>query len=154
MQQTLDKKVLTIILAGTLLIVLVSALIFITSLYKKTSVDVFIGNESVRAKVADSETERSKGLSGTKQLQDSDGMLFVFDYSADWQIWMKSMNYPIDIIWLDENKKVIDITTDVSPDTYPQKFTSSKPARYVLELSAGYAKKHGIEVNTLTAFTY
>lgn len=154
MQQTLDKKVLTIVLACTLLIVLISALIFITSLYKKTSIDVFIGNESVRAKVVDSETERSKGLSGTKQLQDGDGMLFVFDYSANWQIWMKNMSYSIDIIWLDENKKVIDITTDVSPDTYPQKFSSSKPARYVLELPAGYAKKHGTEINTLTAFTY
>lgn len=149
-----DKKVLNIILATTLLMIFVCSLAFLVGFYNKSSVDVYIGGVQVKAKVADNDSERQKGLSGTKQLESGDGMLFVFDYSADWSMWMKDMNYPIDILWLDENKKVVYIAADVSPDTYPSKFAPKKASKYALELPAGFAAQHGVQVNSMAAFSY
>jgi uncharacterized protein len=88
-------------------------------------------------KVADTEEERRQGLSGTAGLAPRGGMLFVFDENDQHGIWMKDMNYPIDILWISENYNIVNIKKNVSPDTYPQVFKNNKPARYVLELPAG-----------------
>jgi uncharacterized membrane protein (UPF0127 family) len=88
-------------------------------------------------KVADTEEERRQGLSGTAGLAPRGGMLFVFDENDQHGIWMKDMNYPIDILWISESYNIVSIKKSVSPNTYPQVFQNSKPARYVLELPAG-----------------
>ena len=56
------------------------------------------------------------------------------------------MDFPIDIIWIDENKKIIDLTEDARPDSYPQTFVSKNPALYVLEVNAGTIKKYEIKI--------
>lgn len=87
--------------------------------------------------VADTKEERSKGLSGRAGLDARQGMLFVFPENDQHGIWMKDMKFPIDIIWISENLRIVDIKRDASPDSYPESFTNVRPARYVLELSAG-----------------
>ncbi|MGD8373295.1 MAG: DUF192 domain-containing protein [Candidatus Woesebacteria bacterium] len=154
MQANIDKKILNIVLATTLLMIFVCSLIFIVSFYGRYSADVYIGGAQVKAKVADDDVERQKGLSGTNQLNQGDGMLFVFDYPADWPIWMKDMRYPIDIVWMDEDKKVVDVAVEVSPDSYPEQFVPKKAAKYVLELPSGFVKQYSVEVNTMAAFAY
>jgi len=57
--------------------------------------------------LADTPEKRAQGLSGKKELNHDRGILFVFDKSDAYSFWMKDMNFPIDIIWLDEAKKVI-----------------------------------------------
>ena len=51
--------------------------------------------------------EQSKGLSIKNTLNDSDGMLFPFDTPGDYSFWMKDMKFPIDIIWIDSNYKIV-----------------------------------------------
>jgi uncharacterized membrane protein (UPF0127 family) len=75
-------------------------------------------------------------LSGTKALPADQAMLFVFDHAARWGIWMKDMHYNLDILWLDDNKNVVYIAENISPDTYPTVFLPDKDARYVVELPA------------------
>jgi uncharacterized membrane protein (UPF0127 family) len=79
-------------------------------------------------------------------------MLFVFDENGQWGIWMKDMHYPIDILWLDQSKTVVDMVENVSPATYPAIFKPKAPARYVLELAAGSIAKTSIVVGSQASF--
>ncbi len=59
---------------------------------------------------------------------------------------MKDMRFSIDILWLSADGVVVHMAQNVSPSTYPQSFVPTKPARYVLEVLAGYAMEHGVAI--------
>jgi len=105
---------------------------------------VTIGSTTIAVEVADTEALRNQGLSGRSDLPGGTGMLFVFDTDGLWSFWMKDMLFPLDIIWADAQGRIVGIAHSVSPDTYPQSFTPGEPARYALEVPAGFAKEHGI----------
>jgi len=73
-------------------------------------------------------------------------MLFIFPKSDKQSFWMPDMRFAIDIIWLDEYMKVVHIKESATPESYPEKFTTSVPAKYVLEVPAGFSKEKGIVV--------
>lgn len=85
------------------------------------------------------------GLSGRDGLEDNSGMIFVFPDERDQCIWMKDMNFALDIIWLNPEKNIIAIEQNVSPETYPNQYCHG-PAKYVIELNAGDAESAKIEV--------
>lgn len=103
-----------------------------------------VGGVRVTVEVADTDALRVQGLSGRTALPEGSGMLFVFERDDAWGIWMKDMRFAIDILWADKDGVVTTIIASISPDTYPQVFSPALPARYVLELPAGFAAKHGI----------
>jgi uncharacterized protein len=88
--------------------------------------------------------ERERGLSGRTEIQDNYGMLFVFEKPSKYAFWMKDMQVPIDIFWLDENKHIIDVLENALPESYPTSYAPSAPALYVLETRAGFARDHAI----------
>ena len=94
--------------------------------------------------VADTQALRTKGLSGSKSLDLDRGLLFDFKEDGKYGIWMKDMNYSLDIIWLDSNMNVVHVEQSISPKTFPKVFTSSTPSRYVLEINSGLSKKYEI----------
>ncbi len=102
---------------------------------------VSINGQKIDVIVADTPKERARGLSGREQLSDREGMLFEFSRPDEYCFWMKDMKFPIDIIWLGSNKQVVDIKSNVSPDTYPQTFCPNEPAQYVIEVGAGRANE-------------
>ncbi len=108
--------------------------------------DTYTPETCIKLEVADSNEERVKGLSGRPSLSIDQGLLFVFDEPESHCIWMKDMNFPIDIVWLDENKTVTDIKTKTKPETYPESFCPSKNAKYVIELNSGIAELAKLEV--------
>lgn len=117
-------------------------------IYHQTSNDptpFIISNKGVnlKVKIADTETEREQGLSGTFGLDDNEGMLFVFEKPDYYRMWMKGMLYSLDIIWLDQNFNIIKILKDVSPSTYPESFGPGTRAQYVLEINSGLSDKYG-----------
>ena len=85
--------------------------------------------------------ERMKGLSGRESLPDNKAMLFVFDEYSKHNFWMKDMNFPIDIVWLDNFGEVVYLEKDLSPDTFPKSFGPDKPSLYVIEFSSGIVSK-------------
>lgn len=99
---------------------------------------------SFHLSVADTPESRAKGLGGRENMAVDQGMIFVFSEPAMQCFWMKDMHFPIDIIWLDSDRKVVHIETDVSQESYPEKFCPQKLAKYVLELRAGQAKRSEI----------
>lgn len=110
---------------------------------------VVIAESTVVAKVADSDIKREKGLSNSEPIKDNEGMIFFFPKSEQHGIWMKEMNYPIDIIWVDQNYTVIHTETDVQPSTYPKVFDAPKPSKYVIEVPVGFIKKGGIRIGDM-----
>jgi uncharacterized membrane protein (UPF0127 family) len=96
--------------------------------------------------VADTNQLKEKGLSGHAPLAKNQGMLFVFKTPDAYGFWMKDMLFPLDIIWLGEDYRVVHVEHAVSPDTYPKIFTPTSPALYVLEISAGQADLLGIKI--------
>lgn len=102
--------------------------------------------------IAETDEQRIKGLGGRKILGEEEGMLFPFVESAIQGFWMKDMNFPIDIIWLDEDKTVVGIEKEVSPDTYPEIFYSPSEIKYVLELNSGASDRYGIASGTKLVF--
>jgi len=107
---------------------------------------VVIAEQSIPVGIADTDEKRVKGLSGTESLKSNEGMLFVFDRPDNYSIWMKDMNYSLDIIWLNESKEIIYIEENISPKTYPKLFVPSEKALYVLEVNAGFVENSGIKV--------
>jgi uncharacterized membrane protein (UPF0127 family) len=106
-----------------------------------------IGDVSLRIEVANTEEERITGLSGRTVLsRKADGLLFVFEKSNYYGIWMKDMKFPIDIIWIDETYEVVDIDENVLPESFPTVYKPTKPVLYVLETNAHYVKSQGIAV--------
>ena len=119
---------------------------FTSPLVEEDGPVVSIGNVPLRVEVADTDALRSQGLSGRDSLEGTTGMLFIFDKSDYHQIWMKDMRILIDVIWIDENFRVIDITRRLHPDTFPQTFEPVSPARFVIETNTNYAESFGIVV--------
>ncbi len=105
-----------------------------------------ISSTTVDVSVADSLSERIKGLSDTPFLPDHVVKLFVFEVDGNHSIWMKDMNYSIDILWLGEDGLIVHIEKDVSPDTYPESFSSPTQARFVVETNAGFVEQNQVHL--------
>lgn len=99
--------------------------------------------------IAKDDTTRTKGLSDRPSLALNEGMLFIFQEPSDQPFWMPDMRFPIDIIWLDQNKKIVFMVPDAQPcpsrNDCPT-IDPKKEALYVLEVNAGFAKKYNIKV--------
>tara|TARA_Y100000310_G_scaffold126679_1_gene125595 strand:+ start:222 stop:662 length:441 start_codon:yes stop_codon:yes gene_type:complete len=105
-----------------------------------------IGDASLAIEIADMRDQQILGLSGRESLPENAGMLFVYASAGNPGIWMKNMNFAIDIIWIDKDRKVVQLTENVSPDTYPTIFRSDDPILYILEVNAGWVEANNIKV--------
>jgi len=110
-----------------------------------------IAEETFLLEIADTTRERAQGLSNRAELADHGGMLFVFDEVSYHGFWMKDTLIPLDIIWLDENRRVVGITQNATPDSYPEVFYPDAPALFVIEVPAGTISRLGVGTdNTIT----
>lgn len=105
----------------------------------------YMNNAPLKVAIANTPETRAQGLSGLKSMPQNHGLLFVFPDNEKYGIWMKGMNFPIDIIWLNEDMRVVFIKQKVAPETYPQIFYPPISARYVLETNAGFVDEQGIQ---------
>ncbi len=99
------------------------------------------------AELAPTESMRSFGLMYRKQLNDNQGMLFLFPDEKQREFWMKNTYLELDIIFLDKNLLVLNIaekTTPLSTTAIPSLGNSA----YVLEIKGGLARKNGITTHS------
>ena len=105
--------------------------------------------KTVFIEIADDTPEQERGLMFRKSLGPNSGMLFVYDDLAYRSFWMKNTFIPLDMIFLDNDLKIIDIKKDVQPclqeDPCPS-YSSTWPAKYVLEVNAGFTDQNSIQV--------
>ena len=89
---------------------------------------------------------RRRGLSGKPELPSGTGVLFVFDTLSYQSMWMPDMKFPLDIVWLDENFHVVNITYNATPcesrEDCPS-YSSVNLVKYAIEMTAGEANNYG-----------
>lgn len=122
---------------------LIMLIIFSNVRYEVT---LSVNQNNFKVEVADTAYLLQKGLSGHAPLGTNEGMFFVFGTPDKYGIWMKDMLFAIDIIWIDEDFKVVHIEKNISPDTYPTIFYPNIPAKYVLEVSAGQSEAVNLKI--------
>jgi uncharacterized protein len=110
--------------------------------------DILIINQcQFEIEYARTEEEKSQGLSGKKQLANNTGMLFVYEQPGFYGFWMKDMNFPLDFVWILDNK-VVDISKNVQPpkNSYIPKVMPKNKVNKVLEINAGKIDKCDIKI--------
>jgi uncharacterized protein len=113
---------------------------------------VRIGSQSFAARTVITDEGRQRGLSYTETLGKRAGMLFVFENPSNHCFWMKDMKYPLDIIWLDESKKVVTIHENLQPESFPRSFCGAESSIYVLEVPAGSVEMNTIKLGEQASF--
>ena len=96
--------------------------------------------------VAENDAAREHGLMDRTEMAIDHGMLFVFQDDIPRAFWMKNTKLPLDMIFVDANRKIVSVTHGAEPCVTERcpAYTSGAPARYVLELNAGQAAKLGL----------
>lgn len=102
--------------------------------------------------IANNPATRIRGLGGRESLPEKEGMLFAFAKSGRYEFWMKDVKFPIDIIWFDQDFKVVDLKEIILPSTYPETFSSKEKARFALEVNSGFVHKYGIKIGDSASF--
>ncbi len=102
--------------------------------------------------VAKTPETRTQGLSGYTSLGADKGMLFIFPTPGEPDFWMKDMNFPLDMVWINSSRKIIGVSSNISPKTYPETFAPPGKIQFVLEVNAGIAEKFGMAVGTTVVF--
>lgn len=100
----------------------------------------------VHVETAADEETRAQGLMFRDSVREGTGMLFLFPSAGDYPFWMKNTLVPLDMIWIDEQQRVVHVAHDVPPckaDPCPS-YPAGGTAKYVLELGGGQAGKHKV----------
>lgn len=109
---------------------------------------------SVRVEVAATDETRSQGLMYRDHLAEDAGMIFLFKESGEYPFWMKNTLIPLDMIWIDDQRRIAHIEPNVPPckadpcASYPP----NAQAKYVLELGGGVAAKHHLKAGDTLRF--
>jgi uncharacterized membrane protein (UPF0127 family) len=114
--------------------------------------EVIIGGNVVKVELALTPSEEERGLGGRSSLPKDTGMLFVLPKVGKNYFWMKDMQFPIDIIWLDEEQRIIYIENNLAPESYPNTFGPDENSKYVLEVNSGFAKANHLNVGDRVIF--
>lgn len=105
---------------------------------------VELAGHRYQVELAQDDATRARGLMFRDAMQADHGMLFIHDYTEPQAYWMKNTKIALDILYFDEQRRLVSQQRDVPPcsagnacPAYP----SNRPARYVLELNAGQAER-------------
>lgn len=115
---------------------------------------VTIKNQSFYIDTVDKPSTREKGLSNQLSLDREHGMLFVFPKADYYQFVMRNMNFPLDIIFIKENK-IVDIKKNLPPEGATPKtfYTPISDADKVLEINSGLSNKYNFQVGDQVFFS-
>jgi len=143
------------ILIGGLVAILIALIVSFMATHFQPTTQVKLGSGAFSTRVVSTDASREKGLSGVEKLGPNEGLLMIFDKDDKYGIWMKDMKIPIDILWLDKDKKVIFMVMDAQPESDNidlKTYVPLSPARYVVELQSGAIKKAGIIIGSTAEF--
>ena len=103
---------------------------------KKSSpptVNIKIKDQIFTLEIANNPLSRSRGLSKRQSLCPTCGMIFIYSQESTYPIWMENTHFPLDIIWLDKNGKIVNIKQG-QPESL-KILKNQIPARYIVELN-------------------
>ncbi len=101
--------------------------------------------------IAETEEKQAQGLMYREKMEENQGMLFIFDRDDYRSFWMKNTVIPLDMIFANSDFEIVTIRKNTKPydlSSYP----STRPAKYVVEVNAGFCNKYGIKVGDKISF--
>ena len=124
---------------------------FYTFSNEKIEVSIYNKNITFNVEVAKTIEERRIGLMYRKKLLNNEGMLFIFPREKIIQLWMKNTYIPLDVIFISENKVIVDIKKNM--EKLSETIVKSKvKSRYALEFNAGLINKLNIKIGDKVLF--
>ena len=124
---------------------------FYTFSNEKIEVSIYNKNIIFNVEIAKTIEERRIGLMYRKNLLNNEGMLFIFPREKIIQLWMKNTYIPLDVIFISENKVIVDIKKNM--EKLSETIVKSKvKSRYALEFNAGLINKLDIKIGDKVLF--
>ncbi|MEM2918718.1 MAG: DUF192 domain-containing protein [Candidatus Altiarchaeota archaeon] len=117
-------------------------------------VQICFDNTCIYAEVAMTDEKKRVGLMYRENLDSESGMLFPYKNEVIPAFWMKNMNFPIDIIWIDKHKRIFYIHQNVQPCRAEicEVYTPEKPIMYVLEVNANFSYENNLTIGKEVKF--
>lgn len=112
---------------------------------------ITIASATFTARVADTAALRAQGLSGSLPLGRLEGMFFIFPEVAYHSFWMSDLTFPIDIIWISGDGKIVGAALNavpILPNQEPIYYLPPVPVQYVLEVPAGTYQAYAFATGT------
>jgi uncharacterized protein len=112
---------------------------------------VSINGLQLSAEIPTTRELMAKGLAVKNELREDESMLFVFEEPSRHSFWMKDMRFPIDIMWVDGNGRIVHIEENLEPCPLAPicpGYAPSTDSQYVLETVSGFAQRHNIGLGT------
>ena len=109
----------------------------------------------IEVQIADTQPRRVRGLMFQEQLPYDQGMIFVFDAPGLHSLWMLNMQFPLDMMWFDDQGKIVHIEKDVPPCKSALETATctvvnpSAEALYILEVTAGFIDEFDITEDSI-----
>ena len=135
-------------------IAVIFGVLFFSVAEEKRVSSVCFRDHCFKVELAVTPSQRTRGLMFRDSLAKDKGMLFVYNKEDCYPFWMKNTKIPLDIIWMDKERKVVFIKNNASPcgltkctPIYP-----NRKAKYVLEVNANIAKDLGIHTGDYARF--
>lgn len=108
--------------------------------------------QQIKIEVKQNNQERAEGMMWRRSMEEDQGMLFIMDRNEPQSFWMRNTYIPLDIIFIGEDKRIVNIRKNAQPQTLaPQ--PSKGNAKYVLEVVGGFCEKYGVKAGDRIAFT-
>jgi len=110
---------------------------------------VTVGGVNLITSLSTTPDAQSKGLAIRDSLNENEGMLFIFETPQKYSFWMKDMKFPIDIIWINQDGKIVHIEKNLPPCVFLlpcPSYTPKDDSLYVLEVVSNFTNKFNINV--------
>jgi len=146
-------RVLSAVVLVIILFVLILKGIFVYATSKDSS-RVCFRDYCFNVELAITESERARGLMFRDYLAKDKGMLFVYKKKGIYPFWMKNTKIPLDMIWINETRRVVFVRENVSScdQSKCDVICPDKLAKYVLEVPSGSAKRIGLKPGDTLSF--
>jgi len=110
----------------------------------------------IRAEVMMHRDDVMRGMMFRDSLAADRGMLFIHGSPGRYPYWMYQVRIPLDILWLDEARRIVEMSPDTPPcRTGPKECPSyggKQTALMVLELAGGSIGRHQLKLGDTVGF--
>jgi uncharacterized membrane protein (UPF0127 family) len=109
---------------------------------------VMRGQEEIVAfqvEIATSREEKIRGLMFREQMPRHHGMIFYYAPPTDAQMWMKNTLIPLDMLFIDENQRIVHIHHSATPHSLVP-IGAGQPVAAIIEINGGEAQSEKIQV--------
>ena len=109
---------------------------------------ISVEGHTLKVELATTPEARVCGLSNRLQLSDNHGMLFIYPRPGPRKFWMKDTFIPLSIAFLDDSGRILSIQS-MTPMQTDERYRSSQPVRYALEVNQGWFADHEVGVGDI-----